>query len=98
MTAARERLPDRRACESFTFEVGGLTYTATISRYADGRVGELFLGNHKSNSTADTNARNSAIAFHSQFNMAPMPKRSAAPYAVTAQAARSVPWPRHSTS
>ena len=38
-------------------------YTATVSRFADGRIGELFLSNHKSNSHADTNARDSAIAF-----------------------------------
>jgi hypothetical protein len=43
----RIRLPDRRASENFTFEVAGLT----------------FLNNHKSNSAADTNARDSAIVF-----------------------------------
>jgi hypothetical protein len=59
----RERLPNRRASESFAFEVAGLRYTATASRYRDGRIGELFLSNHKSNSAADTNARDAAIAF-----------------------------------
>jgi ribonucleoside-diphosphate reductase alpha chain len=59
---ARERLPDRRPSVSFTFEVGGLRYTASFSRYPDGRLGEVFLSNHKSNSAADTNARDSAIA------------------------------------
>jgi hypothetical protein len=60
---ARERLPDRRASTVFDFEVGGLRYTATVSRYADGRIGELFLSNRKTNSRADVAARDAAIAF-----------------------------------
>jgi hypothetical protein len=60
---ARRRLPNRRASISFTFACAGLSYAATFSRFPDGRIGELFLSNHKSNSAADTNARDSAIAF-----------------------------------
>jgi hypothetical protein len=59
----RERLPNRRLAETFDIEVAGLHYTATVSRFADGRIGEVFLNNHKSNSAADTNARDSAIVF-----------------------------------
>ena len=59
----RDRLPDRRSSESFSFEVSGLRYTATVSWFADGRIGELFLSNHKSNSAADVNARDAAITF-----------------------------------
>jgi hypothetical protein len=59
----RQRLANRRYSESFDLEVGGLRYTATFSRYPDGRISELFLNNHKSNSAADTNARDSAITF-----------------------------------
>jgi hypothetical protein len=59
----RERLPNRRASISFDFEVVGLRYTATVSRFPDGRIGELFLSNHKSNSGADVAARDAAIAF-----------------------------------
>jgi hypothetical protein len=59
----RARLPNRRASLTFDFEVGGLHYTATISRVAEGRLGEIFLSNHKSNSAADINARDAAIAF-----------------------------------
>jgi hypothetical protein len=58
---ARERLPNRRASESFTFELSGLRFTATVSRFADGRVGELFLNNHKAGNQVDTNARDAAI-------------------------------------
>jgi ribonucleoside-diphosphate reductase alpha chain len=59
----RERLPNRRASESFNFECAGLKYVATVSRYSDGRIGELFISNHKSNSGADTSARDAAITF-----------------------------------
>jgi hypothetical protein len=60
---SRARLPNRRAASTFNFEVGGLRYTATVGRFHDGRIGELFLQNHKSDSSADTNARDAAIAF-----------------------------------
>jgi hypothetical protein len=60
---SREHLPNRRLAETFDLEVGGLRYTATTGRFADGRIGELFLSNHKLNSAADTNARDAAIAF-----------------------------------
>lgn len=53
----RERLPDRPVGETFELGVGGLRYTATVGRFPDGRIGEIFLNNHKSNSAADTNAR-----------------------------------------
>jgi hypothetical protein len=59
----RERLPNRRLGETFELEVAGLRYTCTVGRFPDGRVGEIFLNNHKSNSAADTNARDSAIVF-----------------------------------
>ena len=53
----RRPLANRRASITFSFEVGGLAYVATASRYPDGAVGET-----KSNSTADVNARDAAIA------------------------------------
>jgi hypothetical protein len=61
MTAARERLPDRRRSESFGFECNGLKYTATASWFDDGRLGEIFLGNHRADSHADACAKDSAI-------------------------------------
>jgi hypothetical protein len=57
----RQRLPNRRASESFGLECAGLHYVATISRFDDGRVGEVFLTNHKTGSDADTAARDAAI-------------------------------------
>jgi hypothetical protein len=59
--SARARLPNRRLAESFELECAGLNYTCTVGRYPDGRVGEIFLNNHKSNSASDANARDAAI-------------------------------------
>jgi hypothetical protein len=58
----RKHLPARRASTTFDFEVIGLRYTCTVGKYFDGAVGEVFLNNHKSNSAADVNARDTAIA------------------------------------
>jgi hypothetical protein len=59
----RQHLENRRGSMTFDFEVGGLHYTATVSRFVDGKIGELFLSNHKNNSTADAAARDAAITF-----------------------------------
>jgi hypothetical protein len=61
MKSSRNRLPNRRPAESFEVEIEGLRYTATVGRFPDDTIGELFLNNHKSNSSADTAARDSAI-------------------------------------
>jgi hypothetical protein len=59
--SARERLPNRRFSESFSVACAGLRYTATISRFPDGNLAEVFLTNHKAGSQADANARDSAV-------------------------------------
>jgi hypothetical protein len=59
----RTRLQNRRLAETFDLDVGGLRYTCTVGRFPDGSIGEIFLNNHKSNSSADTAARDSAITF-----------------------------------
>jgi hypothetical protein len=59
----RQRLPNRRLAETFEPTVGTLKYTCTVGRFADGRLAEVFLSNHKSNSGADVAARDAAIAF-----------------------------------
>ena len=58
----RQRLKDRRACESFDLEVAGQRYTATIGRHADGTIGEIFLQSRKPGSQSDSNARDAAVA------------------------------------
>jgi hypothetical protein len=57
----RQRLPNRRRSETFGFECSALKYTATVSWFDDGRLGEVFLGNHRADSHADACARDSAI-------------------------------------
>jgi ribonucleoside-diphosphate reductase alpha chain len=57
----RDRLPNRRAAESFAFRCGGMNYVATIARFDDGRLAEVFLTTHKVGSDADTAARDAAI-------------------------------------
>jgi hypothetical protein len=59
----RQRLPNRRASELFTFESMELRFTASVSRYPDGRIAELFCDNHKAGSAIGTLVRDSAIAF-----------------------------------
>jgi hypothetical protein len=58
----RQRLTNRRICETFELEVGGLRYTATVGRYANGTIGEVFLQSHKPGSASDANARDAAVA------------------------------------
>jgi ribonucleoside-diphosphate reductase alpha chain len=61
--SVRERLPDRRASTSITFEVNGLVYVATYSQFPDGGdVGEIFLRNHRVGSHADIAANDAAVA------------------------------------
>lgn len=59
--AARERLPNRREAETFAVEAGGLRYRATVGQYADGRVAEIFLVNHKAGSQAGIMASDAAV-------------------------------------
>jgi hypothetical protein len=62
LTAERERLPNRRPSENFSFELHGIRYHATLGRYPDGRPGEIFNSSHKAGSAADVAARDAAIA------------------------------------
>jgi hypothetical protein len=51
----------RRANETFAFHWRGMAFTATFSRFDDGRLAEIFLTNGKANTDADTAARDSAV-------------------------------------
>jgi ribonucleoside-diphosphate reductase alpha chain len=61
MTARRQRLPSRRACESFEFRHDGFAFTASAGFFEDGHLGELFLSSHKPGSPIEAIARDSAI-------------------------------------
>ena len=60
-TAQRQRLPNRRESENFSFELNGLRFTATVSLFGDGRIAELFLNNNKAGNAADITAWDAAI-------------------------------------
>jgi hypothetical protein len=60
--SARDCLPNRRACETSSFEHGGAAFTMTVGRYVDGRIGELFIGAAHANSALDALASDAAIA------------------------------------
>ena len=57
----RQRLLDRRASTVFCFECNSLRYTASASWFDDGRLGEVFVGNHRADSHADSCAKDAAI-------------------------------------
>jgi hypothetical protein len=57
----RERLPNRRSCETFSFEHAGMKYRASVAHYGDGRLAEIFISNHKSGSDIDAAAKDSAV-------------------------------------
>ena len=59
--AVRERLANRRNSQIFNFECNSLRYTASASWFGDGRLGEVFVGNHRADSHADACAKDAAI-------------------------------------
>ena len=61
MCATRHALPQRRASETMNYQAAGQRYTATVSRFPNGDVAEVFVSNHKQGSMADNSARAAAI-------------------------------------
>jgi len=57
----RKSLAQRRDCEHFGFNHDGVTWTASIGRYADGGVGEIFLTSTKPGSKVETMAQDAAV-------------------------------------
>jgi hypothetical protein len=57
----RQRPPSRRLSETFELASQGLKFTATVSRFTDGTVAEVFLQNHKAGSMAGINAQDAAV-------------------------------------
>ena len=57
----RQRLPIVACAKASHLSLAGLRFTASVGRFPDGRIGELFLNNHKSGNQSDTNARDAAI-------------------------------------
>jgi hypothetical protein len=57
----RERLPNRRVSDLVDFEHAGRRWTLTVGRFADGRVGEVFLDTPKASAIGEI-AADAAIA------------------------------------
>ncbi len=59
--STRSRLPNRRPSETFALDCNGLSYLATISRFQDGRLAEIFISNAKAGSHSDAAAKDAAV-------------------------------------
>jgi len=59
---SRMLLPNRRDSETFSFEHVGIAYTATVSRFGDGRPAEVFLSAGKPGTAVETACRDGAVA------------------------------------
>lgn len=57
----RQRLPNRRPSTSFQFEHGGVHYTATVSRFGNGELAEIFIDAHKPGSAIAEHASAAAV-------------------------------------
>ena len=57
----RRRLNNRRFSETLSFQCNGLSYVATISRFSDNRLAEIFINNAKAGSQSDSAAKDSAV-------------------------------------
>jgi hypothetical protein len=57
----RTRLPDRRGSLLFQFEHGGVEYTATVSKFSDGRLAEIFIDHRRPNSQLAEHANDAAV-------------------------------------
>ena len=59
--STRRRLPNRRESEIAEFDLGGVSYVASASFFADGRLAEIFLDGPKIGSSAQISAREGAV-------------------------------------
>jgi hypothetical protein len=60
--AERVRLPNRRVSELVDFEHAGRRWTLTVGRFADGRVGEVFLDTPKASAIGEIAADAAIVA------------------------------------
>jgi hypothetical protein len=57
----RQRLQNRRLCETFDIRVGDLSYKVSVGHFSNSDLAETFISNHRSNSAADVAARDCGI-------------------------------------
>jgi hypothetical protein len=61
VAAVRQRLPDRRGSTRFSFRHDGKLYSATLSTFPDGRLGEIFIDSVKPDSELAVHANTAAV-------------------------------------
>jgi len=59
--ADRKLLPDRRGCETIKFEFESLKWFATIGRFSDGDIGEIFLSSAKTGTLLQAMSKDAAV-------------------------------------
>jgi hypothetical protein len=97
MSQERERLPNCRAAETLQFDHGGFRYVASIGRFVDGRLAEVFLSGPKVGTDVAFAARDASImcSIGLQYGVPVEPSGTPSPETVTA--APRVPWADCST-
>jgi len=58
---SRERLPNKRKCETVEFKHAGHAFTLSCGYYRDGRLAEIFINSRHIGSPLESIARDSAI-------------------------------------
>ena len=58
---SRQRLPNRRPAETFSFRWRGMEYTATTSRFPNGNLSEIFISNGKADTDSDAVAKDAGV-------------------------------------
>jgi hypothetical protein len=63
MSMTRRTLPQRRRCETFEINFGGLarSHTITVGFYDDGALGEVFINSGRSGEPVEAIARDGAV-------------------------------------
>lgn len=59
----RQQLPTARQCDSFEFDLNGVPYHASVGKFADGSIAEIFLDGGKVGSGVDHMAKDAATVF-----------------------------------
>jgi hypothetical protein len=61
MSGGRQTFPNRRGSVRFSFTHAGRLYSATLSKFADGRLGEIFIDADKPDSELAVHANDAAV-------------------------------------
>lgn len=61
--SGRQYLPNRRELEAFTFDHEGVRCEASVGRFPDGSISEIFINAGKLGSGVHTMARDAAVVF-----------------------------------